>query len=30
MAQMSGEEKIPTLELSEKEMGTLKKWLEEE
>jgi tetratricopeptide (TPR) repeat protein len=29
MAQMSGETRMPTLELNEKNMDTLKKWLEE-
>lgn len=30
MAQISGDAKTPTLELNEKDMGTLKKWLEQE
>ena len=30
MAQMSGEAQTPTLELGEKEMDTLKKWLHQE
>jgi hypothetical protein len=30
MAQLSGEARTPTLELNEKDINTLKKWLEQE